>query len=223
MADMRARSPVAQSAASSTYSAFGAPPIPAAGHTFIDRGPADPVPRLRWIVSRISWRTCAHRSVVGSQRQITAATAADGTWPMGLDSRQWADGSVCRTATAASRSWSTCATDTAPLARSVTAPLSQEQGSQAQPDSPVTAPVTGGFFRSSDSRPYAGERASRLRRVLARTRRRGNAGMAGDDSRAQVQLDQDTLARRRRDTLAAASGLAISLWSAAPRRAYALA
>jgi hypothetical protein len=32
-----------------------------------------------------------------------------------------------------------------------------------------------------------------------RTRRRGdNAGMAGDDSRAQVQLDEDTLARRRR-------------------------
>jgi hypothetical protein len=35
---------------------------------------------------------------------------------------------------------------------------------------------------------------------LARTRRRGdNAGMAGDDGRAQVQLDEDTLARRRRD------------------------
>jgi hypothetical protein len=54
---------------------------------------------------------------------------------------------------------------------------------------------------------------------LARTRRRGdNAGMAGDDSRAQVQLDEDTLARRRRvlgedhpDTLASAHGLAISL------------
>src|SRR6185312_4611750 len=54
---------------------------------------------------------------------------------------------------------------------------------------------------------------------LAHARRRGdNAGMAGDDSRAQVQLDEDTLARRRRDlgedhpdTLAAASGLAISL------------
>jgi hypothetical protein len=30
-------------------------------------------------------------------------------------------------------------------------------------------------------------------------RRRGdNAGMAGDDSRAQVQLDEDTLDRRRR-------------------------
>jgi hypothetical protein len=48
---------------------------------------------------------------------------------------------------------------------------------------------------------------------LARTRRWGdNAGMAGDDGRAQVQLDEDTLARRRRDlgedhpdTLAAAS------------------
>jgi hypothetical protein len=45
--------------------------------------------------------------------------------------------------------------------------------------------------------------------------------MAGDDSRAQVQLDEDTLARRRRDlgedhpdTLAAASGLAISLRAA---------
>src|SRR5690348_7368987 len=54
---------------------------------------------------------------------------------------------------------------------------------------------------------------------LARTRRRGdNAGMAGDDGRAQVQLDEDTLARRRRvlgedhpDTLASADGLAISL------------
>ena len=57
---------------------------------------------------------------------------------------------------------------------------------------------------------------------LARTRRRGdNAGMAGDDSRAQVQLDEDTLARRRRDlgedhpdTLAAASNLAVSLRAA---------
>ena len=54
---------------------------------------------------------------------------------------------------------------------------------------------------------------------LAHARRRGdNAGMAGDDSRAQVQLDEDTLARRRRDlgedhpdTLAAASNLAVSL------------
>ena len=42
--------------------------------------------------------------------------------------------------------------------------------------------------------------------------------MAGDDGRAQVQLDEDTLARRRRDlgedhpdTLAAADGLAVSL------------
>ena len=50
-------------------------------------------------------------------------------------------------------------------------------------------------------------------------RRRGdNAGMAGDDRRAQVQLDEDTLARRRRvlgedhpDTLASASNLAFSL------------
>ena len=33
---------------------------------------------------------------------------------------------------------------------------------------------------------------------LARTRRRGdNAGMAGDDGRAKVQLDEDILARRR--------------------------
>jgi hypothetical protein len=45
--------------------------------------------------------------------------------------------------------------------------------------------------------------------------------MAGDDGRAQVQLDQDTLARRRRDlgedhpdTLAAASNLAVSLRAA---------
>ena len=57
---------------------------------------------------------------------------------------------------------------------------------------------------------------------MARTRRRGdNAGMAGDDGRAQVQLDEDTLARRRRDlgedhpgTLAAASNLAVSLRAA---------
>jgi hypothetical protein len=42
--------------------------------------------------------------------------------------------------------------------------------------------------------------------------------MAGDDGRAQVQLDEDTLARRRRDlgedhpdTLASADNLAISL------------
>src|SRR5438445_3679611 len=45
--------------------------------------------------------------------------------------------------------------------------------------------------------------------------------MAGDDGRAQVQLDEDTLARRRRDlgedhpdTLTAASGLAVSLRAA---------
>ena len=52
-----------------------------------------------------------------------------------------------------------------------------------------------------------------------RTRRRGdNAGMAGDDSRAQVQLDEDTLARRRRvlgddhpDTLTSAYILAAKL------------
>ena len=57
---------------------------------------------------------------------------------------------------------------------------------------------------------------------LAHARRRGdNAGMAGDDSRAQVQLDEDTLARRRRNlgedhpgTLAAASNLAVSLRAA---------
>jgi hypothetical protein len=45
----------------------------------------------------------------------------------------------------------------------------------------------GTFLRSSDSRPYAGERASRLRRVLAQSRRLGdNAGMARDDSWARV-------------------------------------
>ena len=57
---------------------------------------------------------------------------------------------------------------------------------------------------------------------MARTRRRGdNAGMAGDDGRAQVQLDEDILASRRRDlgedhpdTLAAASNLAVSLRAA---------
>ena len=45
--------------------------------------------------------------------------------------------------------------------------------------------------------------------------------MAGDDGRAQVQLDEDTLARRRRDlgedhpgTLASASNLAVSLRAA---------
>jgi hypothetical protein len=56
---------------------------------------------------------------------------------------------------------------------------------------------------------------------LARTRRRGdNAGMAGDDGRAQVQLDEDTLVRRRRvlgedhpDTLASADNLAIGLFA----------
>ena len=52
-------------------------------------------------------------------------------------------------------------------------------------------------------------------------RRDDNAGMAGDDGRAQVQLDEGTLARRRRDlgedhpdTLAAASNLAVSLRAA---------
>ena len=44
----------------------------------------------------------------------------------------------------------------------------------------MTAPVTGHFFRSSDSRPYSGERASRLRRLG------DNAGMARDDSWAQA-------------------------------------
>src|ERR1035437_461618 len=47
----------------------------------------------------------------------------------------------------------------------------------------------GTFFRSSDSRPYAGERASRRRRVLAHTRRQGdNDGMARDDSKALLRL-----------------------------------
>jgi Tetratricopeptide repeat len=48
-----------------------------------------------------------------------------------------------------------------------------------------------------------------------------NAGMASDDSRTQVQLDEDTLVRRRGDlgedhpdTLAAVNGLAISLRAA---------
>ena len=62
---------------------------------------------------------------------------------------------------------------------------------------------------------------------LARTRRLGdNAGMAGDDGRAQVQLEEDTLARRRRvlgedhpDTLATANGLAISLRVVGERQA----
>jgi hypothetical protein len=55
---------------------------------------------------------------------------------------------------------------------------------------------------------------------LARTRRQGdNAGMAADDGRAQVQLDEDTLTRRRRDlgedypdTLAAAVQLVCALF-----------
>ena len=51
-----------------------------------------------------------------------------------------------RTSVVVRRSWSTYATDTAPLARSATAPLSQEQGIRAQPDRPVTAPVTGHFL-----------------------------------------------------------------------------
>src|ERR1017187_10051901 len=47
----------------------------------------------------------------------------------------------------------------------------------------------GTFFRSSDSRPYAGVRASRLRRVLAHTRRQGdNDGMTRDVSKAQLRL-----------------------------------
>ena len=54
---------------------------------------------------------------------------------------------------------------------------------------------------------------------MAHTRRLDdNAGMASEDGRAQVQIDEDTLARRRRDlgedhpdTLAAADNLAISL------------
>jgi hypothetical protein len=54
---------------------------------------------------------------------------------------------------------------------------------------------------------------------LARTRRLGdNAGVAGDDSRAQAQLDEDSLARRRRvlgedhrATLASADNMALSL------------
>jgi len=50
--------------------------------------------------------------------------------------------------------------------------------------------------------------------------------MAGDDGRAQVQLDEHTLARRRRvlgedhpDTLTTASGLAISLRVVGERQA----
>ena len=54
---------------------------------------------------------------------------------------------------------------------------------------------------------------------MARTRRLGdNAGMASDDGRAQVQLDEDTLPCRRRDlgedhagTLADDAGLAFTL------------
>ena len=53
---------------------------------------------------------------------------------------------LVRTSVVVRRSWSTCATHAAPLVRSVTAPLSQEQGIQAQPDRPVTAPVTGHFL-----------------------------------------------------------------------------
>ncbi len=45
-------------------------------------------------------------------------------------------------------------TDTASLAlaRSATAPLSQEQGIQAQPNRPVTAPVTGHFLPAPQTR-----------------------------------------------------------------------
>ena len=53
---------------------------------------------------------------------------------------------LVRTSVVVRRSWSTYATDTAPLARSATAPLSQMQGIQAQPNRPVTAPVTGHFL-----------------------------------------------------------------------------
>jgi hypothetical protein len=53
--------------------------------------------------------------------------------------------------------------------------------------------------------------------------------MAGDDSRAQVQIEEDTLARRRldlgedhTDTLATANHLAISRASARDRKATTL-
>jgi hypothetical protein len=65
---------------------------------------------------------------------------------------------------------------------------------------------------------------------LAHTRRLGdNAGMAGDDSRAQVQLDEDTLARRRRvlgdrqlDTMGSAAFALILSGLAADPKARAL-
>ena len=64
----------------------------------------------------------------------------------------------------------------------------------ARPEPAVQLPggqvgVDAGRARSPLSRvgPYAGERASRLRRVLARTRRQGdNGGMARDDSKARA-------------------------------------
>ena len=128
------------------------------------------------------------RSVLGAARyMLFAAASGDGHLGTGVPQQR----TVCTTRLATIRkSWSTYATDTAPLARSATAPLSQEQGIQAQPNRPVTAPRSRGtFFRSSDSRPYAGERASRLRRVLAHTRRQGdNDGMARDDSKAPSPL-----------------------------------
>ena len=77
-------------------------------------------------------------------RPVLCAAADDATWGNEPLLPSWAI--LVRTSVVVRRSWSTYATDTAPLARSATAPLSQEQGIQAQPNRPVTAPVTGHFL-----------------------------------------------------------------------------
>jgi hypothetical protein len=61
---------------------------------------------------------------------------------------------LVRTSVVVRRSWSTYATDTAPLARSATAPLSQEQGIQAQPDRPRGCPGHGALSPASQTRGH---------------------------------------------------------------------
>jgi hypothetical protein len=59
---------------------------------------------------------------------------------------------LVRTSVVVRRSWSTYATDTAPLARPATAPLSQEQGLQAHPDHPRDCPGHGALSPAPGTR-----------------------------------------------------------------------
>src|ERR1035441_8615601 len=105
--------------------------------------------------------------------------------------RRFGSSGVCTTRLATvRRSWSTYATGCSASSALADCPAEPRavHPSTARPsrDCPRSR---GTFIRSSDSRPYAGERASRLRRVLARTRRQGdNDGMASDDSKALMRL-----------------------------------